>query len=289
MNATVASSSPDTYHPAFNSEGDVVLVTSDSIRFRITSPVLRTASGFFRTMFDSAHPDPGTPLGEPSVISVDEDAHTMTVLLKVASGMRVDFFKTLPNIEDMERVMFAGEKYDMPAVMEAMELMMYTPTAKSRPLHRYALASRYGWSDICADAAIDTLDLEIDFHDVPAMDLEHFNRLLRLRSRRVAAMSAALNDKNGRFKGGNRGTCAPDGTHTLAQPTAWEVMKRYILYEMTIRPSGSSIDFADPCCVAVATAVCPKCPAATRPYLFAWEVTRRNIERILASLPKDLV
>ncbi|KZW03252.1 hypothetical protein EXIGLDRAFT_828616 [Exidia glandulosa HHB12029] len=249
-----AVSSPVAYHPDFEGEDDVVLVTSDSVRFRISSAVLRHASGFFHTMFDNPQPDNEIPSKEPNVRSLDEDARTMAILLKVASGLRVEFLKTFGDIVvgEMERIAFAADKYDMSAALDVIELAMYTPTAMAHPLHRNAMATRYGWHDVSAEAALDALDLELTFQDIQSMDMAHFNRLLRLRHRRVAAFATALNNRDGQLAGGNRGTCYKCQLE-LERPTVWENMKRYLLFELASKPSGSSISFDDSCCVAASS------------------------------------
>ncbi|KZW03251.1 hypothetical protein EXIGLDRAFT_699160 [Exidia glandulosa HHB12029] len=280
-----AVTSPDSYHPEFSDEGDIVLLASDSVRFRIPTTVLRRASGFFRSMFDSAQPDHSTPSGEPSVISVDEDARTMAIILKVASGLPVEFLKAFTEITDIDRIALAADKYDIPAVLRVLELAMYAPSAKAHPLHRYAMASRYGWHDVCVEAAVDTLDMDLNFQNVPSMDMEHLARLLRLRYRRVHAMAAALEDQEGQFAVGNKGACLYCGK-ALARPTAWENMKRYLLCEITFMPSGSTIRLDDPCCQAVKDATCTECPGGAP--LFDWVLTERLVDNMIASLPTDL-
>ncbi|EJD50664.1 hypothetical protein AURDEDRAFT_112244 [Auricularia subglabra TFB-10046 SS5] len=271
------------YHPDFSDEGDVVLQTPAGVQFRIEASILRRSSGFFSTMFASAQPDPSP--GELQTIRVEEDEKTLDVLLKIASGRYVPFTEQLVDMADIERVAHAADKYDMAAALALVRLLMHAPVAKAMPLHRYALASRYGWEDIRADAAADSLSVDIDFADVPPMDMLHLTRLLTLRQRRVTAFAAALHDPQGNFSSGNRGTCSA-ASHPLDKPTPWENLKRSMILDITHNPSGTTVLSDEACNRAVEKATCPKC--GDHKSLWRWDMTRDNILDTISRLPKDL-
>lgn len=273
----------DTFHEDFTVDGDIELVTPSRVHFVVPSSVLARASGFFRAMFANAHPDQD-PAREREVIAVEEDEQTLEILLKIVCALPYAFAQ-MDDMDVIERVACAADKYDVPAALQTMQLLMHAPIARPHALRRYALAARFGWDTVCADALVETLDADIDFARLPPMDMMHLARLMRLRQYRVTTFATVLDDKV-IFNSGNRDTCFGAG-HILRRPTAWESLKAALVLELVRRPSGKTVVSANQVFLdAAREAICPDCspPCA----LYNWPDTFNLIKRALERLPTNL-
>ncbi|EJD50675.1 hypothetical protein AURDEDRAFT_160579 [Auricularia subglabra TFB-10046 SS5] len=267
-------------------DGDIVLETPSGGQFRAQSVALARASGFFAAMFTDARPDVSSATTAPEVISVEEDNLTMTVLLNVAAG-RPFPFNELRDMADIERIAQAADKYDIPAVLSILEVMMHAPVAREQPLRRYALAARYGWAAVRVDTEKELLDLEIDYANLPPMDMLHLARLLRLRQLRVSTLASILDDPDGEFKKGNVSRCLPGG-HALSRPTAWDSIKAAVLWEVSRKPSGSTVP-ALLGSYSESTTSCSVCGrAGLTVNLWTWKHTCDKIIQAVNGLPSTL-
>ncbi|KZW03263.1 hypothetical protein EXIGLDRAFT_828625 [Exidia glandulosa HHB12029] len=271
------------YHADFATDGDIELATPANVHFRIASSTLCRSSSFFRAMFANAQPDSST--SERHVVVVDEDEQTVEVLLKIASGLPVQFLQ-LTEMEDVERLAHAADKYDMPAALNFLQVYMHVPAVRAQPLRRYALAARYGWEDSCAEALVDTLQLDIDFSPgaLPPMDMLHLARILRLRQFRIKAFAAVLDDVV-LFGFGNSGKC--NAQHVLPKPTPWDTLKAFLVLELTRHPCGTTVLSANHAVLEAAReAKCKECENGT--LLYHWPRTLDLLQRALQRLPTKL-
>lgn len=78
----------DEYHESFNDpRGDIVLKSSDGIKFRTYSLVLRLSSSFFQTLLELPQPSESSAQGVSfSVLPLDEDAAVIANALTMVSG-----------------------------------------------------------------------------------------------------------------------------------------------------------------------------------------------------------
>ncbi|EJD50666.1 hypothetical protein AURDEDRAFT_160570 [Auricularia subglabra TFB-10046 SS5] len=266
---------------------DVVLQTPSGTQYRVPSAALARASGFFAALFSSAHPDDTSSATSPNVIAVDEDDSTIAPLLSAVTGQPFRFREELKDMGEIVRITQAADKYDMPTVLAVMELMMYAPVAREHPLRRYALASRHGWDSVRDEVVQELLDVEMDFVDLPPMDMLHLGRLLRLRQTRVSTLATILNNPEGEFGAGNSAKCTTG--HDLTHPTLWESLKTAVLWEMSRRPSGSTVPaIFQP--YSPEASNCPDCARKDGSTVSLWATnhTCNRILTIIKELPNKL-
>lgn len=90
MSASTGANSVDIlsveYHESFNDpEGDVVLKSSDGVRFRTYALILRLSSSFFQTMLELPKVSESGAQGA-AILSLDEDAAVIANALTMVSG-----------------------------------------------------------------------------------------------------------------------------------------------------------------------------------------------------------
>jgi len=228
-----------TVHPLFSSdEADVVLASKDGMQFRIHSIVLKTTSGWFRTMFSL----PQKPTSEPpqdTVIYVDEDEETLEAVLRMVSGLQMP---RLDSYDVIEPILHAAEKYDMLGPMSIVRALVTTPPLLADPLRLYMIACRYGWQEEAKMASryTLTLDLHAPEHKSTLLKLSTFAllNLMELHRGRREALRRRLNEAP--FVNDNGDTsCSHCGA--LVDYHTWRELKFVIILEMDVRPLGDTI------------------------------------------------
>ncbi|KAJ3511738.1 hypothetical protein NLJ89_g3924 [Agrocybe chaxingu] len=224
------------YHPDFAStDGNVVLAAKDAkLYFRVHAFTLKTASGFFRTMF--ALPQHGNPPSD--VVYLDEDAVVLAGLLRMLCGLS---FPEIPSLEMLQSLLFAAEKYDMPGPMSLMRMYLLTQSLGLDPIRLYALARRYEWDHESKVLSSDTLALNLfDEKHHPSLRTLSTEALLDLivlhRSRRDG-LQKCLNEAP--FVTGDPSTCIQ--CHALITNETWRELKHRIVAEMDERPLGDTV------------------------------------------------
>ncbi|KAF8498811.1 hypothetical protein JB92DRAFT_3125243 [Gautieria morchelliformis] len=180
----------DRYHVDFSSsEGDIVLVSSDQVKFCTHTFLLKVASGVFR----STHSLPqlaGVLRDEHGLeLRLPEDARTIDAILRLISGMEIPALSTF---DDIEKVLLTAKKWDMPGPPSIIHRMITPQALLDDPVRLYALACRVGWSDAAAVAAKHTLDVDLQHEDVQpilhSIDSRDLLKLLNMRTRRRDAL-----------------------------------------------------------------------------------------------------
>ncbi|KLO06530.1 hypothetical protein SCHPADRAFT_687638 [Schizopora paradoxa] len=145
------------FHPDFSTDGDVVLESSDGIRFRLDSAVLKAASTVFRDMF--AFPrDPNEAADAPIVLT--EDAIVLAFIFHCVfpTASQPD----LQTYDDVWTVLKTAEKYDMPCVVKILRLTILSEEKfRSKSLNLFALASYCDWHDVARSSSNDSLKEDI--------------------------------------------------------------------------------------------------------------------------------
>ncbi|EJD45124.1 hypothetical protein AURDEDRAFT_165666 [Auricularia subglabra TFB-10046 SS5] len=242
-------------HPDFKDDEDVSLVSSDGLRFNISSSHLIRTSGFYASMF--ALPQPSTTSAKPFIVAVPETALTLEVILRLALGLPAPLDR-LTSLSDIDAAIEAAGKYDMPGPGEVLRQILrgHLTAPLAPPLHQFAVASCYGWDDI-VDALFPRLvAMELDFKDIPPAHAQTLARLVSARQERVktfftnikAAHDAAL------FAKENNGKCRGCG-RTLSSGAAqvWHNFVNAMCLSFCFVPSDTEIalplvthpDFAD--------------------------------------------
>ena len=169
----------DNFHPDFaSSDGDVILASRDcQVMFRTHSYILKTASGWFKSMFSLPrfvvlHTHPRPPLTRPQhsptssapqtpdIIYLNDSATTLEHLLRMVSGLPL---LPLDSCELVDAVLHAAETYEMAGAMSIIRLAITTAPLSDSPLHMYGLCCRYGW-EVEAQTFL-TRTLALNIHD----------------------------------------------------------------------------------------------------------------------------
>lgn len=244
------------FHPLFSSpDGDVILgAKGGNLLFRTHSYTLKTASGWFRTMFSL--PQKSTPT-VADILYMDEESSVLEGILRMVCGLPV----ILPTTYDMvDSLLYAAEKYDMPGPISIIRMSVMTPSLLNQPLRLYAVASRYGWEEEAKFASSETLTLNLYSEECrPALQSLSTVALLDLftlhRDRREA-LRKRLDEPP--FVGGGNAICAACGwsicyrsyfllvskMHQLICDVikeTWRELKYKIILEMDVRPLGDTV------------------------------------------------
>lgn len=165
----------DRFHPLFaDPDGDVILAAKGGeVLFRLHSFILKMTSGFFKTMYTLpqcvdvvlsggrylSRRRQNTP-APTDIVYTDEDAYTLESLLRMICGLSLLAVETY---DQLDTLLFAAEKYDMPGPISILRLQAMTPPFLEEPFRLYAAASRHAWDAEKKFSATRTLTYNI--HD----------------------------------------------------------------------------------------------------------------------------
>src|SRR5882762_3460714 len=228
---------PALLHPLFsNPDGDVILGSKDGdVLFRTHSYVLKTTSSWFRSMFSL--PQKCSPI-TPDVLYMDEDAHILECLLRMACGLPI-----IPptSYDAVDQLLFAAEKYDMPGPLSIIRMLLMTPPLLNQPLRLYAVACRFGWQPEAQYASTETLSptLHSAIHrtSLQTLSASALLDLLQLHHDRREALRKRLDDPP--FVGGGTAVCVACGWQI--EYHTWRELKYKIILEMDVRPLGDTV------------------------------------------------
>ena len=285
----ISSRAEDRTSPIFSSpDADVVLCSKDNVRFRVYSVVLRTTSGWFRTMFNL--PQNQSETKPEVVLHVLEHSEVLTDLLKMVSGLE------LPEISSLdwaEAILDAAEKYDMPGPISIIRKLIIHPPLISCPLRVYALACRWDWAEEAKIASTKTLCMDLGDEEVleevqgTGLMAKEFSRLLALHRSRRDNLRNKLEDAS-IFSANAIHACGHCGLPNAHH--AWQLYKSLRHTELEERPFGETLTVEDLLQRAgtldVLEARCSneKCKMP----LYQADATIRQMKRIIDELPKSI-
>ncbi|KAI0332750.1 hypothetical protein GY45DRAFT_442243 [Cubamyces sp. BRFM 1775] len=198
----------------FDRPTDLVLQSSDGVRFHVFRWILMDASPVFADMFNIPQPpalhDRPVESGaqtrgmveleltsqldnvetSPSMIDVSEDSTTLEALLRIIYPL-----PTIPepsSFEAFARLAQAAEKYQMAFTTAALAPLLHH-FSRLHPLRVYAWAERYNIPEAARRAAQDFLRMEDMFtyvDELAEISCKDYHRLLQYRSRCSQAMKA---------------------------------------------------------------------------------------------------
>ncbi|OBZ79218.1 hypothetical protein A0H81_00719 [Grifola frondosa] len=179
-------------HPVFASlNADIALCSKDNTTFRIHSHILIVASGWFRTMFTLPQ---GTACTSEA-LQMEEDADVLAGLLTIVSGVDLP---VLNNIDYLESLLRAAEKYDMPLPTAIVRLAIMSPVMEASPIRVYGIACRMGWIPEAKLASTRTLTLDLFAPEAVAelnrLEAPHLTKLLALHRQRRDRFIAGMDD-----------------------------------------------------------------------------------------------
>ncbi|KAI1797810.1 hypothetical protein LXA43DRAFT_268288 [Ganoderma leucocontextum] len=225
---TTSSASRET-HPVLAAAfptADVTLLSKDDVLFPISSTTLSRTSSWFRAMFTLPQGTRLTSGTEP--IAVSESSEVLAHLLSMISGISLP---PLDNVDDIEALLYAAEKYEM-AMASAVLRLALGRLVPSSPIRVFSIACRMSWEDEAKAAASRTLELDIMSEDhakgLGRLEATHLMKLLLLHDRRRKMVIAALADPvefNADNESGRRCNGAEESCNELEDHSTWWALK----------------------------------------------------------------
>ncbi|EGN99516.1 hypothetical protein SERLA73DRAFT_179565 [Serpula lacrymans var. lacrymans S7.3] len=229
----------ETFHPFFSSpDGDVILGAKDRSLFRVHSYTLKTTSGWFRSLFSMPQRNAST---NPEVIHLDEDTDTLEKILRMICGLPII---PLSSYDEVDALLFAAEKYDMPGPMSLVRIFVMTPPLLDQPLRLYAVASRYGWESETKHASTQTLTINVHALEYRSilrkLGTDAILDLFQLHRDRREGIRQRLDQHP--FVGGSAANVAhcPRCRRQIDHHT-WRELKYRVILEMDVRPLGDTV------------------------------------------------
>lgn len=193
--AAATDSETRSYDPAFaEDDANIILRSADGIYYRVSAYTLRTTSGFFRTMMNLPQT---TAHQNDDIIVLTESSKVLGTLLRMVGGMEFSWWKSLDELEDL---LTAAEKYDMPGPRMIIHGHIITSPAPEETLRLYAIAARFEWEEQAKLASKHTLSIPIhdDAHAIAlgAIPSSYLLRLFHLHRTRSNAFVALIKSGN---------------------------------------------------------------------------------------------
>ncbi|KAF5326608.1 hypothetical protein D9611_000087 [Ephemerocybe angulata] len=228
----------DNYHPDFSSpEGDMILASKDCrVMFRTHSFILKTTSGFFRSMFSLPK---SPPRKAEEVIYLNDDEKVLEYLLRMVSGMP---FPPLDSLDTAEQLLHAAEGYEMPGPLHIIRLSITSPPLSEKdPFRMYAICSRYGWEEEGKVYTMRTLAYNIHEGEhrrsLERLSTSALLKLMAVHRTRRETLRQRLDDPP--FVSGKPAVCVQ--CTGLIEYHTWRELKYKIILEMDNRPLGDTI------------------------------------------------
>ncbi|KAF7294087.1 hypothetical protein MKEN_01455300 [Mycena kentingensis (nom. inval.)] len=229
---------------------DLILQTSDNVRFYVHWAILRFASPFFNDL--SSLPSPTGPDANPThqgkpVVSIPESSIVTEKLLRLCYPRLADAFKIV-DLEGVDGAYGAARKYMVTGGTAQLESFLVEPEILKQHARRvYAIACHYGLEDIAKTAAIASLpepvlheEEETPPPEYSSISAVHLWRLQTFQRRCARTLESAL-DKHRSLvlveivensplvqynrvwwaSGGHSDSCGPEILSTYIEPVSW--------------------------------------------------------------------
>lgn len=175
----------------------------------------------------------------PETINLDEDSHTLESLLLMICGLPIN---PLASYDEVDALLFAAEKYDMPGPISLVRVLIMTPPLLGQPLRLYAAATRCGWEEEAKHASSQSLALNIYAPEhQPILRKLHTGAvldLLNLHRDRREGIRKRLDEQP--FVTGTTMLSCPRCRCKIDHHT-WRELKYRVVMEMDVRPLGDTI------------------------------------------------
>ncbi|CAA7269232.1 unnamed protein product [Cyclocybe aegerita] len=151
-----------------SARADIILRSSDKVDFYALKAFLSYSSSFFDDMFSLPSPESSSDdqlsKGGLPVIEMQEKSRPIRFLLCLCYPNSHLYLDDILEIDDIVQTMFAAEKYAADATGTYLcKKLTQCPEMIQNPLRVFAIAFRFGWDDICRQAAKNTLSKAPDF------------------------------------------------------------------------------------------------------------------------------
>ena len=233
------------------SDADVVLKSSDSVRFGLYRRILSESSPFFKDMFSLPQMDPpctGSSVQKsevdffPPVVAVSESSEVLDALLRFVYPGEDPEVETL---DELSVALAAALKYDVARAITILRRMLVSPRfVEKDPLRVYSIACRFDLeteSQIAASYTLSVNLLECPLtQDLKYMTAWSYRRLLDLHRRRadaaVSLLAAADTDELAKCP-----QCSAAHYGSLSPPRWWKLFLTRAEVELRARPTSAVI------------------------------------------------
>lgn len=285
----MANGSTPNFDSDFSDEyGDIILCSTDGIRYKVSSHTLRKTSGFFSAMLSL--PQAGITSGDDVTINLDETGKILGTLLRMASGLAIGRWESFDHLES---VLQAAEKYDMAGPCSTIRSVITSPHLPPDPLRMYVIAARYEWETEAKIAS--TLSLTLPIHKskyIPILERipsKYLIRLFNLRRQRVMQFRHLLNNCKAFEVGNSDGRLCKLCKHGVDNHP-WRDFKAAMVCELERRPIGDTLLDTKMCDWKVAqtcwAATCsnPKCRATLYSKAETLEIIRACVNSLSSTI-----
>ncbi|OJT11816.1 hypothetical protein TRAPUB_11611 [Trametes pubescens] len=226
--------------------------------------------------------DPTVDRMEP--IQMSEPASVLFVLLSIVDSRALP---SLDHSDDLEPLLFAAEKYEMPLAISVLRLAFSSRLHNVTPLRLYGIACKMGWEKEAKDASSRTLTQNLFATDaqveLAAMEPRHRDPLLDLHNRRREAFFDGLDDTTKFSANIRENPCMykKDGQPCLApwDHSHWWALKYALLRKWVHSPFDERLDETFYHMPEVKDASSAKCHRCDRT-LYGWGHTVENINSV---------
>ncbi|EIN03863.1 hypothetical protein PUNSTDRAFT_146840 [Punctularia strigosozonata HHB-11173 SS5] len=153
---------------------DIILESSDHVKFHVFKSIMASASSVFRDMFTL----PQKAQDELPVVFMTEDSQTLDTLLRACYPISPGPARTLQKTYD---ALAAAMKYDMIEIISRFSRELMETHAVADPVSVYAMSAKLGLEDVTRAAAKLVLGKHVDDLDSPHWNLIHSSHYHRLR------------------------------------------------------------------------------------------------------------
>ncbi|KAK2462731.1 hypothetical protein APHAL10511_005249 [Amanita phalloides] len=157
-------------HPFDDSDGDLILRTSDKVDFHVHRAILRLSSSVFASMLSFPQPPSQADGLSNNVIDVSDDSK---VLYQVLSWIDPRGTLRLGDLDEVAAILTCAEKYDLETVKNRLMEFGYAgrESLKQNPIALFALGQRFRHQDMADFGAKGSLQIAImDWPDTPLLD-----------------------------------------------------------------------------------------------------------------------
>ncbi|KAG0703931.1 hypothetical protein DFH29DRAFT_413033 [Suillus ampliporus] len=221
-------------------DSDMLLLSSDDVKFPVHRCILAAASPFFEHMFALPQPpdDPANEERRP-VVPVSEPSSTVQVLLRFVYPVP---HPTISSLDELSTILGVASKYDFLGVISYLRKQLISPAfLRDDPTRVFAIASRYDLEYEAQVASQHTLSITI--LDCPLSDdlrfitAHSYHRLLVLHRKRSENAQALLkipeDIKCLQCSGPYYGAFVP--------PKWWKEFERMAKADLAVRPTTDVI------------------------------------------------
>lgn len=176
----IAGAAENAYHPSYSStDANLVITSSDGVRFRVHSLLLGMGSEIFRDMMSQAN-----DTGEPIVLQ--EKASVVKMLLDFIYPSAPFVQSMGHNFQDFWNLLIAADKYGFRKIaQEFHERALGGSYFSDKAIEAFVIGARYDWTNVLSNSASEGIDLYGTLSRLDSTRLLKLQKLAELRKRAI--------------------------------------------------------------------------------------------------------